>query len=72
VRVGDIVLGTVTVGSGFAPYEFPIPAAIAGAAAASSEPVQFTIETATWNPLHVLGTPDDRDLGVMVDRVTVK
>ena len=26
----------------------------------------------TWNPGEVLGTPDDRQLGVMVDRVVVE
>jgi hypothetical protein len=28
--------------------------------------------TAAWKPETVLGTPDDRELGVMVDRISVK
>jgi hypothetical protein len=28
--------------------------------------------TPQWNPARVLGSPDDRDLGVMLDRVTIK
>jgi hypothetical protein len=72
VLVGDRPLGTVTVGNGFAEYDFAIPADVAGAAAARGEPVRLTLRTITWNPLRVLGTPDDRDLGVMVDRVAIR
>jgi hypothetical protein len=63
-------LGTVRVGNGFAPYEFKIPADVA-ASAANGEAVRLTLETAVWNPQTTLGAPDDRDLGVMVERVTV-
>jgi hypothetical protein len=50
----------------------PIPADLAAAAAATGEPVRVMIRTPTWNPLATLGTPDGRDLGVMVDRVAVR
>lgn len=70
--LGDVVLGSVDVRSGFAPYTFDIPPPLAAADAAAHEPVRLTLETVTWNPLKVLGTPDDRDLGVMVDRVAVQ
>jgi len=70
--LGDVVLGSVDVRSGFAPYTFDIPPAVAAADATSGEPVRLTLETVTWNPAKVLGTPDTRDLGVMVDRVAVQ
>jgi hypothetical protein len=70
--LGDVMLGSVDVRSGFAAYTFDIPPAVAAADAGTREPVRLTLETVTWNPLKVLGTPDDRDLGVMVDRVAVQ
>jgi hypothetical protein len=65
-------LGVVRVESGFHKYEVAIPPDIATAAAATGEPVRITLRTATWNPQTVLGTQDDRELGVMVDRVAVR
>jgi hypothetical protein len=65
-------LGWVRVTDGFHPYTLPIPPDVAAAASASGEPVRLTLETPTWNPLRALGAPDDRDLGVMVDRVAIQ
>ena len=65
-------LGTATVRGGFLPYTFEIPAPLAARAAAAGDPVELRLVTPTWKPRAVLGTPDDRDLGVMVDRVAVK
>jgi hypothetical protein len=72
ILIGDRPLGTVRVGNGFAEYDLPIPADASAGAAARGEPVRLTLRTRTWNPLRALGTPDDRDLGVMVDRVAVR
>lgn len=72
VLAGTRPLGTITVSGPFREYTLPIPADLAAAAAASGEPVRITLRTDTWNPLRVLGTPDDRELGVMLDRVTVR
>jgi hypothetical protein len=72
VLVGDRPLGTMRVGDGFAEYDFSIPADVAASAAARGEPVRVTIRTTLWNPQQTLGTEDDRDLGVMVDRVAVR
>jgi hypothetical protein len=72
VLIGDRVLGTVRVTRGFREYDVPIPGDVAAAAAATGEPVRITLRTVTWNPQRVLGTPDDRNLGVMVDRVAVR
>jgi hypothetical protein len=62
----------VTVTGGFREYDVSIPPEVAAAAAAAGEPVRVTLRTETWNPLRVLGTPDDRELGVMLDRVAVR
>ncbi len=72
VLIGDRILATVRVTSGFNEYVVPIPADLAAAAAAAGEPVRMTLRTSTWNPQVMLGTSDDRDLGVMVDRVAVR
>jgi hypothetical protein len=66
------LLGAARVGDGFADYRFAIPAALAERAAAFGDPVELRLQTPAWNPHKILGTADDRDLGVMVDRVTVK
>jgi hypothetical protein len=66
------LLSTVTVASGFLPYRLAISADLAARAAASGDPVELRLVTAVWNPHDVIGSPDDRDLGVMVDRVAVQ
>jgi hypothetical protein len=65
-------LGSVRVGGGFAEYDLAIPGDLAAQLAAAGEPVRLALRTTVWNPSQVLGTPDDRDLGVMVDRVAVR
>ena len=72
VQLGDHVLGSVRVNTGFKPYSLSIPPAVASALAASGEPVRLKLSTTTWSPETQIGTPDDRQLGVMVDRVTVQ
>jgi hypothetical protein len=72
VLIGARTLGTVTVAGGFREYDLDIPPDVAAAAAASGEPVRLMLRTETWNPQRVLGTDDPRELGVMVDRVTVR
>jgi hypothetical protein len=72
VLIDDRVLATVRVGKGFTEYDIEIPADVARAAASTGEPIRVTLRTPTWNPMKLLGTSDDRDLGVMVDRVAVR
>jgi hypothetical protein len=72
VSINDTPIGTVRVGDGFSEYDLEIPVAVAAAAAATSDAVRITLRTPTWNPMKVLGTGDDRELGVMVDRVAVR
>ena len=66
------VLGTVRVANKFAPYSLAIPGDLAERAAAYGDPVELTFVSSIWNPHQVLGTSDDRDLGVMVDRVALR
>lgn len=65
-------LGTVRVNDGYAPYTLAIPAAVASDVAHAAAPVRMTLETSTWNPHRLFGAPDDRDLGVIVDRVAIR
>ena len=66
------LLGTARVRGGFLPYRFAIPPELAARAAGAGDPVELKLVTPTWKPRSVLGTPDDRNVGVMVDRVAVK
>ena len=72
VALDNEVLGTVRVDTGFKPYALPIPPALAQRLSRADRAIELTISTSAWTPEIVLGTPDDRELGVMVDRVTVK
>jgi hypothetical protein len=67
-RIGgiDVVAG------GFRPYSLPVPEALAARAASARDPVELRLVSTIWNPRRVLGAPDNRDLGVMLDRVTIK
>jgi hypothetical protein len=72
IFLDDTPLGEVAVGSGFEVYRVALPPALAAAAAASDEPARLRLTvSSTWNPRALLGAPDDRELGVMVDRVEV-
>ncbi|HTI36082.1 MAG TPA: hypothetical protein VL484_00875, partial [Vicinamibacterales bacterium] len=68
---GEHLLGTVQVPTGFRMYTFDIPPEIA-ADAALADPPRLRIQTNTWNPHEALGSGDDRQLGVMIDRVQVR
>jgi len=72
VSMNDQVIGRVTVGPDFKPYALAIPPALAAAVGASGAPVRVKLVTNTWRPKAVLKVPDDRELGVMVDRVDVR
>lgn len=72
IYLANELLGTVRVTRGFHPYALPIPAALAARVASVGEPVQLKLVSSVWLPRRFLGTPDDRDLGVMVDRVQVR
>ena len=69
VFLGDVRLGTARVGRARQEYTFPLPS---DAAAAGRDSATLRLVTTTWNPRASLGVDDDRDLGVMVDRVEVR
>lgn len=68
----DRLLGTVDVSHGFNPYSFTIPAEVVPASADPDDAALVRLVTNTWKPRTVLGTPDDRELGVMVRRIEIK
>jgi hypothetical protein len=72
VYLEDVHLGSAQVPTGFRPYSFAIPPEVAAAMARKEDPGRLRILTNTWNPQEALGVPDNRDLGVMVDRVEVR
>lgn len=72
ILIGTRALESITVTGPFREYDVDIPADLAATLAASAEPVRLTLRTDTWSPQRVLGTPDPRELGVMVDRVAVR
>jgi hypothetical protein len=72
VFVHNQQIGSVVVSGPFRDYELSIPAGLAVRAAAAKDPVELKLVTTTWNPAKITGAPDDRDLGVMLDRVTIK
>jgi hypothetical protein len=72
IALDNVVLGTVRVDTGFKPYSVPITPALAERLSGLDRTIELTITTSAWKPETVLGTSDDRELGVMVDRITVK
>jgi hypothetical protein len=72
VFLDDQLLGTVLVADGFRPYTVAIPAEVSTPASAGGDVVRLRLVTPVWNPQRLLGSPDSRDLGVMVDRVQVR
>ena len=72
VYLDEILLGDVVITNGFHPYTFSIPPDFAAVMAERRETTSLTLLTNTWNPSRVLSAPDNRDLGVMVDRVEIQ
>jgi hypothetical protein len=69
--LNDRSLGSQTVGNGMHPYRFAIPVDAAAAMAESPDAAQLRIVTRTWSP-KAIGGKDDRELGVMLDRLEIK
>ena len=65
-------LGTVTAGTALAPYRFSIPPDLAASLERSEDAAQLRLVSRTWSPRRLLGVADDRELGVMLDRVTLE
>jgi hypothetical protein len=72
VFLNDRPLGTVVVTAGrFDTYTVAIPPDLAQQVADRPRASELRLETEPWIPLYVLGIPDARALGVMLDRVEV-
>jgi len=72
VYLNDRLLGEVEVADGFHDYTVPITPAAAGDAARKPGASVLRLMSTTWSPKQILGGPDDRQLGVMLDRVRVE
>jgi hypothetical protein len=69
VFLNDRRLGSVTATNSLQPHSFSIPPDLASEVAQSDGAAQLRLHTKTWNPRDLVGAPDGRDLGVLVDRV---
>ena len=67
VWLDDVRIGVIEIDGPFRPYTITIPPQIV-----SDDPIELRLNSVLWNPARVLGSPDDRELGVMIDRVTVR
>ena len=72
LTLDDVPLGMFPVTAGFNPYTVSIPPDVARAVAAREETSELLIETSTWVPQEHLGGSDDREVGVMLDRVVIQ
>ena len=72
VTLEGVVLGAIVATDEFQPYTFAVPEVLAAALASETNRARLMIETNTWNPSADSGFSDDRDLGVMIDRVEVR
>ena len=72
IVINETLLGEASLTSEFLPYSFDIPVEIPADMTRTGNTTPLLITANTWNPGQVLGTPDDRELGVMVDRVVVE
>jgi hypothetical protein len=67
VFLGDHAIGSAVIGSRLEPYSFSIRDRDMRA-----DTTTVRLVTDTWNPRETTGAADDRDLGVMIDRVEVR
>ncbi len=65
-------LGTAEVVPGFHDYRFTVSAALAEAASATDAPAVLRLVSTVWSPRALLTVDDGRELGVMLDKVTVR
>ncbi len=72
VLLGDRSLGKFAVGPERRSYEYPIPADLAAELSRDEDATTVRLLSTTWNPHALTGANDDRDLGVMVDRVEIR
>jgi hypothetical protein len=71
VYVNDSYLGSAKPTNLFEPFMFEIPQDVASQIEASEDTPLLRLESTTWNPSVAIGIDDTRELGVMVDRITL-
>jgi hypothetical protein len=64
-------IGVIDVASGFQTYRLTLPADLVALAATMDAPAEIRLESTVWVPRDFLGGSDDRQLGVMLDRVEI-
>ena len=72
VWVDEHLLGTITATANFEPYRFTVPLDVVSILETGKDVAQLRIVSNTWNPERVFNGRDNRDLGLMVDRVTIE
>jgi hypothetical protein len=72
VFLNDHAVGTVTIRGGFSDYRMALPPGAAADAAARPAPSVVRLVCTTWVPKDLLGGPDDRALGIMLDRIRLE
>ncbi|MXY23737.1 MAG: hypothetical protein F4Y45_04340 [Acidobacteria bacterium] len=71
IVLNDHLLATLSPGDGYERYTLPIPPDVAREMAERDEASELRIETQPWVPSRLLGLPDDRTLGIRLDRVVI-
>jgi hypothetical protein len=71
VYLNDQPIGSASIGVEISPREFSVPGALALALSQSEDAAQLRVVSTTWNPKQLLASRDDRDLGVMIDRIRI-
>ena len=72
IVLNDRLLATLSPGDGYERYTVPIPPDLAREMAERDEASELRIETQPWTPSRLLGLPDDRNLGIRLDRVVIR
>ena len=72
IVLNDRLLATLSPPDGYDRYTVPIPPDLAREMAEREEASELRIETQPWVPSRLLGLPDDRSLGIRIDRVAVR
>ena len=72
VFLDERAIGKIQVDGHFNDYTFAIPAQLAAELAKRTTAAEIRIESTTWTPRDVLGNSDERQLGVMIDRVEIR
>ncbi len=71
IYLQDRHLGRLHPTSNFEPHRFVIPRDLATQLADDRYAAQLRIESNTWSPSQVIDGGDPRELGTMIDRITV-